>query len=248
MTTTIEQYQMQPPELQGMGWGRFLLQILSVGIVYIAASVPPIVILGQGSNGILASVATSMLGALVVAWFWLRRDGTLTEAWILARPASWPKTLLMALGTTIAIILWFSLGAMLVEALGFNAPEVQMVLDFVVESPLSFVLWIVVVAWLAAGLGEELLWRGFLFDRLNRLAGIKGRIWLALLIQAAAFGLPHIYQGMGGVLITGVVGLFLGWVRIKSSWSLLPCVLAHAAVDTVMMSLAYAQKLEWIAF
>ena len=96
--------------------------------------------------------------------------------------------------------------------------------------------------------GEELLWRGFLFDRLNRLAGIKGRIWLALLIQAAAFGLPHIYQGMGGVLITGVVGLFLGWVRIKSSWSLLPCVLAHAAVDTVMMSLAYAQKLEWIAF
>lgn len=231
-----------------LSWGRFLLQLFTVAFVYVAASVPGILIFGETSEGFLTSTAMSMAGALLVAWYWLRKDGALAEAWNLSQPNSWLRTVLHAVGATIAIIVWFSAGAMLVKAIGLNAPEVQVILDFVTASPLSLVLWVVFIAWFAAGLGEELLWRGFLFDRLNRLSGIDGRLWLALLIQAVLFGLPHLYQGMGGVLITGVVGLFLGWLRIRSGWNLWACVIAHMAVDTVMMSLAYADKAGFLNF
>ena len=89
-------------------------------------------------------------------------------------------------------------------------------MQYITESPLMLGLWIVLVAWLAAGFGEELLWRGFLLDRLMRLPGISGRIWLAIVIQAVLFGLPHLYQGWGGVIVTGSIGLLLGWLRIKA--------------------------------
>ena len=65
-------------------------------------------------------------------------------------------------------------------------------------------------------------------------------------IQAVLFGLPHLYQGISGVIVTAVVGLWLGWIRLRERGNLWICVLAHAAVDTVMMSLAYAQSLGWI--
>lgn len=232
---------------RALSWWRFLLQLVSVGVVYVAASVPAIALIGQNSIGVLSSVAMSMAAALLLAWFWLRRDGALGEAWDLSAPDSWPRTLLYGLGATLMIIAWFTLGAMLVKAIGLDAPDVARVIGWVVESPLTFTLWIIAVAWFAAGLGEELLWRGFLFDRLNRLGGIEGRLWLALVIQAVLFGLPHIYQGMGGVIITSVVGLFLGWLRIRSGWNLWACVIAHVSVDTVMLSLAYARKLGWVA-
>ena len=53
---------------------------------------------------------------------------------------------------------------------------------------------------LAHGLGEELLMRGFV---LNRLADVFGRSrmgWsVAVLIHAMFFGLLHVYQGVPGV-------------------------------------------------
>jgi len=229
-----------------MGWGRFLLQFVTLIVLYFSATAPAIMLLGETSMGALGSVVSSMCVGLLIAWLWMRRDGTLAQAWNLSRPDSWPRTLLYALGATIIVIAWFALGAMLVEAIGLERPATEQVLAWITETPLAFALWVVLVAWFAAGLGEELIWRGFLLDRLTRLEGIRGRIWLALLIQAVLFGLPHAYQGWGGVIITGTIGLFFGWLRIRSDWNLWACVIAHAAVDTAMMSLAFARKMEWL--
>ena len=233
-------------EIAQISWGKFLLQLVTIAVVYLAASAPAIIAFGETSNGALGSVVGSMCAALLIAWFWMRRDGSLSRAWNLSRPESWPRTLLYALGATLAVIAWFTIGAMIVEALGFDRPDTRQVLGWVTETPLNYALWVILVAWFAAGLGEELLWRGFLLDRLTRLKGIDGRIWLALAIQAVLFGLPHAYQGWGGVIITGFVGLLLGWLRIKSNWNLWACVIAHAAVDTTMMTLAFARKAEWV--
>ena len=127
--------------------------------------------------------------------------------------------------------------------LGLGAPEVAAVLDFVTESPASLLLWIIVVAWFTAGLGEELLYRGFLMDRLNRLPGLAGKMWLVIFIQAVLFGISHGYQSLAGVLITGVVGFGLGYLRVHSGGNLWACVIAHAMVDTLMMGTAYAGKM-----
>ena len=156
------------------------------------------------------------------------------------------RTLALAALGTGGVIALFAIGHIVVEALGLPKVDVTLVTDLATASPLSFALWIVLVAWLTAGLGEELLFRGFLLDRLMRLRGMRGRKWPAAIIQAAIFGLPHLYQGWGGVLVTASVGLFLAWLRFANRGNLWACILAHAAVATLMLTLAYSQSHGWL--
>ena len=241
--TIVSAQETGQPQRQELGWGGFALQFLSVIVVYFACGIPGVAIWGETSTGAAVSVASSMAGALLVAWLWLQREGMVAEAWNLRAPASWAHTLGWAVLATIAIIGWFTLGSMLVEAIGLSTPDVEQVLGWVTQSQFHFILWIVLVALFAAGLGEELLWRGFLMDRLARLGGLRSRMWLVIFLQAALFGLPHFYQGFGGVIITGVVGIGFGWLRYRCGGNLWACVLAHMAVDTIMMSLSYATRL-----
>lgn len=234
----------QPVAVPGtLGWGRFTLQFMTVTLLFFIASVPAVVMFGMTSEGLIGSVAGSMAAALLLCWFWLSRDGHLAAAWNLRAPQSWGNTLALASLGTVLIIAWFQFGSWLVSQLGIDTPNVVAIMDFVTESPISFAMWIVFVAWFAAGFGEELLYRGFLMDRLQRLRGIGDKMWLVILIQAVLFSFPHLYQGLGGVIITGVVGAGLGYLRVRCGGNLWACILAHAAVDTIMMSLAYANSL-----
>ncbi len=239
------------PTVKPLGWWRFLLQAVTVFLVFILASVIPILDYGnlpeirQTSTTLALSAAFSMGGGLLVAWFWLRRDGAVSEAFNFARPESWQRTIAWGAAGTGIIVLIFWVGARVVDGMGIATPEVEGVIGYATESPAAFALWILLVAWGSAAFGEEMLWRGFLMDRLSRLAGLRGQVLLVLLIQAFLFGLPHAYQGWGGVLITGSVGLFLGWLRLHMKGSLWACVIAHGLVDTVMLSLGYAEALGW---
>ena len=233
--------------LRRLGWLRFAVQLGSVALAYFLASIPPILIFGETNAGVLGSVVASMVAALLVARLSLASDNCLGHAWKIRPPTNMQRTLgLAALGTG-AIIALFAIGGIVIDALGLPPIDVSLVMDYVTESPTSFALWIVLVAWFAAGFGEELLYRGFLMDRLMRLRGMRGRKWPAAIIQAALFGLPHLYQGWGGVLVTASIGLFLAWLRFANRGNLWACILAHAAVDTIMLSLAYSQSLGWLA-
>ena len=236
-----------PPQPVGrpLGWWYFTLQFGTVLLAFLLCSVPPVLLWGQTSFSVGLSTATSMAGALLVAWLWLRRDGAVTEAFRIERPASWPRTLAISAAATGVIMAIFAVGAPVVQALGLQAPEVEGVIDMVIETPLTFAFSVVVVAWFSAGFGEEMVWRGFLFDRLTRLRGLGSNMALVLVVQAVLFGLPHIYQGVGGVLITGTIGLFLGWLRIVLKGNLWANIIAHGAVDTIMLSLGYMESLGW---
>ncbi len=243
---SMKQRSLARNRLRRLSWLRFVLQLVSVALAYFAASIPPILLFGQTNAGVLGSVVLGMSAALLVARMWLARDGCLKNAWSLRPPRNMSRTLaLAALGTGVIIAL-FAVGAVVIEALGLPSIDVSMVMGYVTAGPVSFMLWVLLVAWLAAGLGEELLYRGFLLDRLMRLRGMRGRKWPPAIIQAALFGLPHFYQGWGGVLVTASIGLFLAWLRFANRGNLWACILAHAAVDTIMLSIAYAHSLDWI--
>ncbi len=242
-----------PPPREQLGYLRFALQVLTVGLAYFTMQllvVLPALIHGEMTGeqpsleliSVLAALASplSALAAVAVAWLWLRKTGRFRQALGLLPLSNWPQTLGLALLATGGVIAIFGIGGIAAEAAGLASPDIQAVLDMVTASPWLFTLWIVAVAWLGAGLGEELLFRGFLFDRLLRLPGVAGTMPVALIVQAVVFGLAHIYQGWGGVLMTGAVGLLLGWVRLRAGGAIWAAVLAHAAVDTIMLSLAYA--------
>jgi membrane protease YdiL (CAAX protease family) len=85
-----------------------------------------------------------------------------------------------------------------------------------------------------AGVSEEFLYRGFVFAIFAKIfvhgaeaglfAGVVSSLW---------FAIAHLYQGKRGVITTFVVGMIFAGLR---SWSgtLLPSMLAHAAVDLLV--------------
>ena len=73
------------------------------------------------------------------------------------------------------------------------------------QSAPEFVLWVCVCA--TAGICEEMIYRGYLQRQLHALSGNLG---VAIVAQAALFGLGHTYQGWSGVFATGVMGILWG--------------------------------------
>jgi hypothetical protein len=82
--------------------------------------------------------------------------------------------------------------------------------------------------WLAltAGTAEELLYRGFLIWYFAALLGT----WPGTVAAVLAFAAGHAYQGIGGVLKTGIVGALLTGIYIASG-SLLWPMIVHCAID-----------------
>ncbi|MGY1706930.1 type II CAAX prenyl endopeptidase Rce1 family protein [Geodermatophilus sp. SYSU D00697] len=85
------------------------------------------------------------------------------------------------------------------------------------------------VVGVTAGVCEEWLYRGFF---LAVVAAVAGGLSTAALVAvaAAAFGLAHAYQGVAGVLTTGVLGGVLAALYLDTGSLLLPVVL-HVLID-----------------
>ena len=81
----------------------------------------------------------------------------------------------------------------------------------------------------AAGVGEEIAYRGYLVPALTILLGWD---WGAALVSSAVFGLLHAYQGWLGIVRTAALGLILAASFIISG-TLWPAILAHAIVDMI---------------
>jgi len=85
-----------------------------------------------------------------------------------------------------------------------------------------------------AGWGEELFYRGFLLFLLASFMPL----WAAALISTVMFGCAHLYQGVSGIIKTGVLGgVFLGLFLV--SGSLIVPIIAHAMYDVWAGELGY---------
>lgn len=80
----------------------------------------------------------------------------------------------------------------------------------------------------AAGLGEETAYRGYLIMALGPLIGVGG----AAVLSSVVFGVLHVYQGWLGIPRTALMGGLLAWGFLASG-SLWPAIVAHTAIDVV---------------
>lgn len=88
---------------------------------------------------------------------------------------------------------------------------------------------VLVLSALRAGLLEEVILLGWLFDRLRRLGvGPVATIFAAATVR----GLYHAYQGFPGIIGNFVMGLVFGWAYHR--WGrVMPLVIAHTLIDIV---------------
>lgn len=85
----------------------------------------------------------------------------------------------------------------------------------------------------AAGVGEEIVYRGFMITYLEDLFGASGgAAAAALLVPAVAFGAGHLYQGwraVGKIILMAVLFGFF-FLRTNTLW---PLMLVHTAIDVL---------------
>lgn len=99
-------------------------------------------------------------------------------------------------------------------------------------SPLDPSWWtipLILLAAVRAGLTEEVIFIGYLFDRLRRL----GWGWWAIILSTAALrGAYHAYQGFGPMIGNFVMGIVFGWCYRR--WGrVMPLVIAHTLIDVI---------------
>jgi len=88
--------------------------------------------------------------------------------------------------------------------------------------------------WLLAAFGEELVYRGYL---MNRVAGLgqntRGAWRPSLILIRALFGWRHEGQKLTGVLQEGFAGMLLGLVYLGCGRTLAVPIIAHGMANTL---------------
>lgn len=96
------------------------------------------------------------------------------------------------------------------------------------------------IAWVAGGFAEEIIFRGYL---INKISAIFNDTFLASIIaivaQATLFGLAHFYQGWGGMLSIALGAIFSGTFYVLIKRNLWVLIFAHAIWDTLGITLIF---------
>jgi len=178
----------------------------------------------------------------VLGWVSLRLRGMRWKDVGFARPRSWARAILLgvAVGLCMEVMELFLTQPLLARWLG-RMPDLSDFADVV--GNLKLFLFYVVLVWVLGTLGEEIVYRGYL---MNRVAGVFRNTrpaWVVSLIAVSVvFGCGHIDQGATGMIENVWNGLLLGTIYLACGRNLAVPVIAHAFTDTMDFILIYLGK------
>ncbi|HEY2804923.1 MAG TPA: CPBP family intramembrane glutamic endopeptidase [Gemmatimonadales bacterium] len=201
---------------------------------------------GFGPGGIIALIAILFTGNFILPYMvtipigtilvliWARLSRTPWSELGLSRPPNWTTTI--AGGISLGIGLKLLLKAVVMPLLG--ADPVNRYYHFIAGNPayLPGAVWTMLVA----GFGEELVYRGYLFERWRRLFGwtLGSRI-AVVLVTSVWFGLSHYFgQGRDGALQSVMTGLTFGTVTLLTG-RIWVAILAHTVYDLAAAAMIY---------
>jgi len=155
----------------------------------------------------------------------MRRRGVAVTDLISARSFS-PRTMAFDLLLGVLLLsLWLGVEYLFDRLAGTPpSPGVQRLL---VRNAADIPLWVLLA--LSAGFVEELVFRGYMQ---RQFAALLHNSWLAVAAQALIFGVTHGYQGALPVVRITLFGLMFGLAALGRR-SLIPGIIAHAAVDVI---------------
>lgn len=247
------------PAVVALPWSRPGESVARAGWLALYAAAPLAALLAARS---LPREISAWDGAAVVL-YWAPLQVWGLERWWLAAgnsvPAPWMKI------TTACLVLGGFAGVRRLEGVGYRwrvtgtdvvtalsataaflavAVPAALLSDLYVWEPVSIpadrLLTTILAIALFTALPEEIMFRGVLFNLLQR--GLRGRggPWPALVITSAAFAAAHIGPGGGGgalfLLLVALAGAAYGWCYLRTG-SLMPAVAAHTAVNAVQQLL-----------
>jgi membrane protease YdiL (CAAX protease family) len=98
----------------------------------------------------------------------------------------------------------------------------------------------IVLAWVLAAFGEELVYRGYLTNRLAGIFGGSKTAWIvAAVLITLLFGLAHFPQGPTGIIENVIDGAIFAALYFATGRNLWAPIIAHGIQDTVDVLLIY---------
>jgi membrane protease YdiL (CAAX protease family) len=179
---------------------------------------------------------------LAFAWISLRVRGLRWRDVGLSLNRSWAKTLALGLGAGLLMeaLELFVTQPFLVWVLG-KQPDLG---DFkALHGNPKLLAVAIVLAWTVAAYGEEMVYRGYLMNRVADLMNRTRAAWIvSLLAVHIGFGFSHYYQGWTGVIDEGLMGLLLALIYLGTKRNLAVPIVAHGVADTVDFLLIFLGK------
>lgn len=101
-----------------------------------------------------------------------------------------------------------------------------------------YLFWLI-TAWVIGGFTEELLFRGFMIQRFEKLyQQLPFAIGLAVVTQALIFGQQHYYyQGLAGVAAMCVIAIISGVIYVLAKRRLWPLIISHGLANTIGLTM-----------
>jgi membrane protease YdiL (CAAX protease family) len=177
-----------------------------------------------------------LAGSVLLSWLALRWQKLSWSDVGLKKPFSFVSTILLA---TVAVVILIPLSHLLrnvVTSITHEPPNLEAFKS--IQGNTTALLTGLVVVWLFGAFAEEMFFRGFLMNSFYRLFPEKNfndqlKWMLSLLITSILVAFGHSYQGITGMIITGVLGFCFGLIYLTNKRNLWPSILTHGLYDTV---------------
>jgi CAAX protease family protein len=169
----------------------------------------------------------------LLGWVSLRLRGLGWRSVGLRKPASWRRTILIGI---FAGIVLQSLSTFVTEPLiklvTHRPTDLSSFTNLIGNGQLLVIY--LLLNWTLAAFGEELVYRGYIINRMADLGDRTRLAWaISFLAVSCLFGLGHFYQGPTGVIDTAVTSLILGGLYFYSGRNLWMPIITHGFSNTL---------------
>jgi len=174
-----------------------------------------------------------------LAWFSLWLRGLRWTDVGLVRFQNWRKTVLVGVlcGVVMELLELFISQPLLMRWTG-KAPDLE--LFRALHGNVTWTLISLAGTWTLAAFGEEMVYRGYLMNRVVDLMRTNRTAWsVSLIVVSCAFGASHIDQGITGQLENMLDGVFLGAIYLACRRNLSVSIVAHGVADTLDVLLLF---------
>ncbi len=189
---------------------------------------------GADARGASSVVAGALVAVSVVLW----RGGSLSDLGF-KRPRRWLALPFQALAVLAAFVAIQVLVPQLIS-LFIEVPVPDMSRHASVSGNLGAAISMALILPLTASIPEEIIYRGFLMGRLSELfsTSTRGNV-LTVLVQALVFSSIHFTWGVGGMVMTFLMGLVWGTAYLLCDRNLWVVILAHSGGHLLLVTQLY---------
>ena len=164
-------------------------------------------------------------------------------------PVNWGSSIFAAL--KYAVLIFLAVDVVVQPLLETLVGDIDLsALDGIRGNVTAYLVFLVIM-WVMAAVGEELIFRGYFMKQIAAMLGNGNQAWiLAALMSSMVFGMAHYYQGLSGIMTTGIIGFALALIFMKHRNNLTVAILTHGFYDMIGITLLYLSKerliVDWV--